>query len=276
MYTLNRCKPLLGTFVEVSLESDVSADDLIDHSIAAFNAVEAVHNAMSFHLESSELSVINREACHHPCELSASMKTVLDQAMQLSQLSDGLFDISVAGRLVAAGALPDVGLKVDAEASWKDIEINGNTIQFHRPLLIDLGGIAKGYAVDCAIKAVDSQIKTVVNAGGDLRMSHWQNQTVGIQSPSVLNQVFEMPMHAAALATSGCYFLEQQDSVIYPPNQSQPVVSQGSFSVFADSCMLADGLTKIAFLDSDVANDVAHHLAAQAWFIDHHNVLTRL
>src|SRR5690606_6452766 len=101
---------------------------------------------------------------------------VLRGAKEVSERSDGLFDITAGARLVTWGFLPaPVGAPVpDDTASWRDIVLEDeNRVRFQKPLWIDLGGIAKGYAVDRALAAMGlgKDIQVCVNAGGDLRVS---------------------------------------------------------------------------------------------------------
>ncbi len=262
--SITRCKPLLGTFVEISLEGNVSEKALIAESSKAFSAIEKIDLAMSFHRPESEISQLNNSAFLQAHTLSEEMYFVLTQALYLSKISEGDFDISVAGRLVAKGQLPQKEQLVDLSANWQDIEITDRRIRFHKPLLIDLGGIAKGFAVDRAIESIDSEIKATVNAGGDLRMTDWRDNLINVQSPANPAAVIELPMLASAVATSACYNLDEGRSVIYPKDSAEAQQSAKSYSVFAQNCLLADALTKIAFLNTSSASDVLQHFGAHA------------
>ncbi len=248
MNTLQRCKPLLGTFVEVTVQDDVSDKALIEQSNAVFKEIEHIESTMSFHNKYSELSFINRYAHRRPVSMSKDMSKVINQALVLSYLTKGVYDISVAPDLVSSGLLPDHDYDVDPHASWQDVVIISERIHFNRPLTLDLGGIAKGYAVDKAVAAADGNCQVIVNAGGDLKMSHWQNQHASIRVPdSTSGQTIDIPMQAAAVATSGHYFLDG-DIAIVNANTKQKVDDDISVSVFSNSCMLADALTKVDFL----------------------------
>lgn len=261
---LSRCKPLLGTYVEVSLQAEISQRDLIELSHQAFDAINNIHQKMSFHEPTSELSRINRLASKEVVPISPEMFAVLKEAIFLSKASKGLYDISVAGRLVKDKALPDPQLILDNSACWRDIELTDHSIYFHKPLLIDLGGIAKGFAVDKAIACLEDKVEATINAGGDLFMTHWQGQSSFVRQASLAR---EIPMQAPALATSGNYFLDTHLSVIYPPENPRPKESMNSYCVFADTCMRADALTKIAYLDP-TAGMLIRELGATALEID--------
>jgi len=272
--SLSRCKPLLGTFVEVRLAASVSDKALIAASNKAFAAIEKVDAAMSFHRLESELSQINSSAFLRPMALSEDLNFVLTKALQLSKISEGLFDVTVAGRLVANGQLPSTNRPVAPTASWEDVEMDDQGIRFHKPLLIDLGGIAKGFAVDRAIESLGPEIKATVNAGGDLRMTDWNNQLVGVQSPVHESAIIELPMLAPAVATSACYYLHEGRSVIYSKGSPEPKQSSSSYSVFAQNCLLADALSKVAFLNAPNSAEILQHFDAHARVIDNRHTIS--
>lgn len=251
MNLIRRCKPLLGTYVEIQLIGDMPEDDLLDLSIAAFSEIEKIERLMSFHCQDSELSYVNRMAHQRPCAISAEMTQVLHRALALSEISEGLFDVSIAPTLIRSGLLPDHGVAIDNSASWRDILLQGGMLSFSRQLQLDLGGIAKGFAVDQAIAVLPEGVRAVVNAGGDLRMTHWQDQSVAIRIPGQQSQVVEVPMQASSVATSACYYLDEREgaaSAIVLPEFQLPVNDGRSFSVFTKDAMLADALTKVVFL----------------------------
>ncbi len=248
MNSLSRCKPLLGTYVEVNITADVTDDVLIEMSNKAYAAIQRIEKLMSFHDADSELTHINLNAHLNPCKISGDMEAVLRQALEISALTDGIFDISIAPELVKRGHLPCIKNNVEPSACWQDITLQAGEVSFEKNMLIDLGGIAKGYAVDQAISLFDDDVDVTVNAGGDLRMNHWQGKEVFIKSPGEDKKTLvALQMQADALATSAAYYLDGS-SVIITPASGLPVMENSSFSVFADSCMLADGLTKVAYL----------------------------
>ena len=250
---IKRCKPLLGTYVEVSVLSENNNNNtLIDLSECVFSEIQRIENLMSFHDLDSELSYINREAYNYPCSISKDMEEVLLAALNLSKVTNGIYDISIAPTLVRNGILPEQSIDVDDQANWQDISIANGKISFKRKLLIDLGGIAKGYAVDRALCLVEDQVKNItVNAGGDLRIKEWSGESVGIKASDTKgsNSLIFVPMHQAALATSSNYYMDVNKSAIIDPFTKKELKDKKSISVFASSCMLADALTKVAFLD---------------------------
>lgn len=248
MNSISRCKPLLGTYVRLSLTADAARETLLAMSVRAFARIERVERLMSFHDPDSELSRLNRLAHRQPCPVSAETGAVLRQALRLSRASHGLFDISIAPALIRQGLLPAIDGDIDESANWRDLRLENGRVSFAKKMLIDLGGIAKGYAVDQAMSVLSDDIDAVINAGGDIRMNRWQDKTVSIRyAASGHEQTVEAPMRATAIASSASYYLNGKGAII-APGQRQAPDSPCVYSVFASNCMLADALTKIAFL----------------------------
>ena len=248
MNSISRCKPLLGTYVRLTLTADAARETLLAMSVRAFARIQRVERLMSFHDPDSELSRLNRLAHRQPCPVSAETGAVLRQAQRLSRASHGLFDISIAPALIRQGLLPAVDADIDASANWRDLRLENGQVSFAKKMLIDLGGIAKGYAVDQAMSVLSDDIDAVINAGGDIRMNRWRDKTVSIRyAASGHDQTVEAPMRAAAVASSAGYYLNGKSAII-APGQKQAPASPCVYSVFASNCMLADALTKIAFL----------------------------
>ena len=248
MNSISRCKPLLGTYVRLTLTADATRDTLLAMSVRAFARIQRVERLMSFHDPDSELSRLNRLAHRQPCPVSAETEAVLRQAQRLSRASQGLFDISIAPALIRQGLLPAIDVDIDESANWRDLRLENGRVSFAKKMLIDLGGIAKGYAVDQAMSVLSEDVDAVINAGGDIRMNRWRDKTVSIRyAASGHDQTVETPMRAAAIASSASYYLNGKGAII-APGQRQAADSPCVYSVFASNCMLADALTKIAFL----------------------------
>src|SRR5689334_21177495 len=99
---IRRAQPLLGTQVAISVRGvgAKAAHAAIDRGFAA---VARIHRLMSFHEAHSDLSRLNSAAAGQPALVHADTYSVLGRAQELSARSDGAFDVTVAGRLVAAG-----------------------------------------------------------------------------------------------------------------------------------------------------------------------------
>lgn len=149
---IRRARPLLGTMVEIGAAGGNTAS-AID---AAFDEIAAVHRLMSFHEGLSDVSRLNRAPLGTPLQVDPQTYEVLSWAERMSMLSDGVFDITVGARLVAAGSLPAPAAQWPSdEATFRDVWLLPDyRVALRRRVWIDLGGIAKGYAVDRALESL--------------------------------------------------------------------------------------------------------------------------
>src|ERR1700730_11382715 len=153
---VRRARPLLGTFVEIEVAG--AAHPKMAAAIdAAFAAVARVHALMSFHDGDSDVSRLNREAWLRPIEVHAWTFEVLEAAVEMNSRSNSIFDVAVAPALQATGLLPHVNDDPPRPAQARSFDaielLDGRAVRFrHRDVRIDLGGIAKGFAVDRALR----------------------------------------------------------------------------------------------------------------------------
>ena len=244
----------------------------------AFAAVQDVHRLMSFHELESDVSRINVARVGETVVVNPHTHRVLRFARKLSAASSGVFDVTVGDTLVRHGFLPapDAEDSRPREATWRDLELpEGNGVRWRRAGRIDLGGIAKGYAVDMAVENLQSCGATsgVVNAGGDLRV-FGEPQPVHVRLPDAPGMLVALGLFAdCALATSGAYF----SSVHTEDGPAEPLVDrerriagarQGSATVVAAECMTADALTKVVRLAPHLALRVLDSFDARAIVID--------
>lgn len=250
--TVQRLKPLLGTFVDVRIKGPYSESALLNLSSKAFNIISEVESKMSYFCSSSELSYINKNAHKKSCKISTELHRVLKYGLDLSHKTDGIFDFTVAGKLIEKNILPSFGYSFDRNATYKNVELTNKQVYFNCPLIIDLGGIAKGFAVDKVFEEMDQDLDLTINAGGDLRMNHWKNSFAQIRLPnSPTSHAKQVPMKNSALATSATYFNNRDTRILSPHMEnSQSIYQNESVSVFSTTCMEADALTKIISLDS--------------------------
>lgn len=195
---LRRCRPLLGTFVEVTSEDGEAID-------AAFAAIERVQGLMSAHEPGSDVSRINCLAHLRPIEVHDWTVRVLERALFWSRESKGAFDVVRAGHAAIGRGLIPIHAQQPAPkaAHWTWLEIQGSGVRLHRPGCIDLGGIAKGFAVDRAIDALREvgARRGLVNAGGDIA-GYGQAWRVQIVEPRMRRPLADVTIDGEALATS--------------------------------------------------------------------------
>ena len=270
-----RARPLLGTVVAIRVDATTpDANATID---AAFAEIERVHRAMSFHDADSELSWLNREAARAAQPVGARLWRVLRAALALARASDGRFDPSVAARLVRSRHLPAPAHAPDPDprATWRDIELlPQRRVRFRRALWLDLGGIAKGYAVDRAVAVLRTHgvHAGVVNAGGDLRVFGATEETVLVRDPRDPRQSRPLlQLREGAVATSAGYFSANAGgTALVDPHTDARLGGDASVSVCAPRAIWADALTKVVLADPVAAVPLLRRLHAQAAVLDHH------
>lgn len=252
---MRRCKPLLGTYVEISI-ADQCGDEAIKH---AFDQIQKVQQLMSFHDSQSELSMINARVHCKPVRVHPWTARILRIAQDLYTHSGGLFNCGIGHRLIAAGLLPShIDISSHDIGGIEDLYfIDHDMVSSMRPLCLDLGGIAKGFAVDEAVKALIAGGVSwgTVNAGGDLRVFGNKSQTIYIRNPQLPRHLIKVgSLSNGAIATSALYFSKrdrQVSHIINPLTQKGAGMHEqfsGSYSVLAKECVYADALTKVLAL----------------------------
>ena len=269
---IRRCRPLLGTFVEISAQGNAGLQEAVD---AAFAAMEKIQNLLSAHDPASELSLLNREAAHRIVTVSRETYEVLRHADRLAVESKGAFDFTVAPVLARWGILPAT-LACENAGNWRDVMLlRRRQVRFLRPLTLDLGGIAKGFAVDQAIEVLREHGVTsaVVNAGGDLRVFGAQPSTIHLRHPSQPQQfAHRIELDQAALATSSPCFTEknvrgQRVSHLVDSLRQTAITGAISVSVRAKECWLADALTKVVLNAPQLAQKILAKYGAEAFVL---------
>jgi FAD:protein FMN transferase len=270
-----RCRPLLGTFVEIALRDGDSALREVAFS-TAFAAIEKVQCLMSFFEDSSDVSRLNREAFKKPVRVHDWTWRVLAQSENFAIQSEGAFDITVAPLLSKWGYLPN-HYEADSDATFRDIILGPDRmVQFARPLSIDLGGIAKGFAVDRAVEALQEiGIRNgTINAGGDLRIFGTEPQRVYIRDPAnPMAAVGVAFLRNRAIATSGTYFTlkvwsNMTVSPLIDPTSARALITDVSVAVSAPNCLTADALTKIVLNQRESSRDILRGFRADAVILE--------
>ncbi|MFN3716785.1 MAG: FAD:protein FMN transferase [Thiobacillus sp.] len=265
---LRRAQPWLGTRVEITAEGDAAAT-LVAASNRAFARIAAIHDAMSFQDAESELTRVNCCAQRDWTALSPDLAAVVAAALDFARASCGLFDPSVAGRLVEVGLLPShPGFPAHPLTGWQAIELDGDRVRYRAPLLVDLSGIAKGYAVDAALASlVEAGVAAAtVNAGGDLARAAAVPVSVRLpQNPATSLRLAELANGAAA--TSADYF---QPGHLCHPQTGDALCVASSVTVLAADCITADALTKPVAADPARAPALLARYGAQAIRLNAH------
>jgi FAD:protein FMN transferase len=274
---VRRARPLLGTFVEIEVVgAGAQADAAVE---AAFADVAEVHRLMSFHEADSDVGRLNREAQVRPVVVHDWTYQVLQAAIELNRRSDGVFDIAVAPVLQAKGLLPrfDGDAAIAGAPPREAIELlAGGAVRFREPeVRIDLGGIAKGFAVDRARDALGrfGVASGIVNAGGDMRVFGDAPQTVHIRDPRDPRRLIcSITLANEAVASTARRFDPFQsdgtdDTAVINPATNTPADTLAGVTVRAPSCMIADALTKVVMIVGTDAGELLAHYGAGALLV---------
>lgn len=271
-----RDEAIMGTAIHVELW----ADDLRHGEAAAAAVIDEMHRidrAMSPHKPESELSRINRDAARLPVPLSDEMYTLIERALAWSARTEGCFDISYA----AVGQLYDYRARVRPGAAaleaaralvgWRHLHLDpaARTLRFGKPgMRIDLGGFAKGHAVDRAAALLRRRgiTSAMVAAGGDSRIIGSRSAgrdgerpwTVAIRDPRREGAVVAvLPLENVSVSTSGDYERYFDDQVDGRPERVHHLIDPAtgrspqhvhSVTVLADDGLSCEALSKAVFV----------------------------
>ena len=260
---LSRTQLLMGTVVEIRV-ADPDAGRYEDAVADAYAAMTAIEELMSPHLPGSEISRISTAT--EPFRLSPQTIEVLQLSNQISERSDGAFDATLGTLIRLWGfAEGEPHLPTDREitralSASRELKIKEGWIDTgaERPE-VDVGGVAKGYAIDRAVAVLSAAgVKHAsVNAGGDMRLigdrrgSPWR---IGIQHPRQSDNILaKINVAGKAVVTSGDYERTfEVDGVRYhhilDPRTGYPARRCQAVTVVADRAAVADALATAAFV----------------------------
>jgi thiamine biosynthesis lipoprotein len=278
---VTRSIPVMGTIAEVAVvHPDIgTAETAID---AAFERLRWVDRTMSRYEATSDVGRINATAAHDAVTVHPATAFVIGEALRWAEASEGEFDPGLA-RMIEVW---DVGHRQAPPPANAFHRLAGRSLyravtvdRFDgspvvrlddRDAGIDLGGIAKGYAVDLAVQALrNAGIRhAVVNAGGDLyamgRSADGDRWKVGIQLPADPSRVAEtLELEDAALATSGDYLQgfdwhgRRYHHILDPVTAEPRQVTSHSITIRAARCLDADAAATAVFgMAPDRASEV--------------------
>ncbi|MBI5749236.1 MAG: FAD:protein FMN transferase [Nitrospinae bacterium] len=257
---------LMGTVVEVIVISD--KEDAARKSIAvAFSAMERVDRLMSNFKEDSDISRINKGAGSEAVEVDSDVVEVIKKSIYYSEISDGAFDITIGGveelyDFEDKGRIPEKGKFKNSVnlVGYKSIIINGNRVRLvKKGMKLDLGGIAKGYAIDKGIDAIrkNGVADALINAGGDIRAigesenGQWK---VGVLHPRENGKLKDtLLLKNLSVATSGDYrkyFISggKRYHHILNPSTGLPTEGVQSVTIIAPFAVDSDALATAVFV----------------------------
>lgn len=250
---LRRARPLLGTLVEIGVADDADPATALAAAEAGYAALQAAQAVLSRFEADSDVARCHAAEPGQTVALRPAMQTVLDAALQLRDGSGGAFDIT-------QGSAP---------AGWQLSGPRGSQgfVKTAAGLRLDLGGIAKGHAVDLAVQALQAAgcSRGWVNAGGDLRcfgafglpLLLRCEQRGGVQAFGHLSD--------GAFATSAYVgaALPRRSALWLRPGQRGAAARH--VSVCAPLCLWADALTKVVAASGQPDHPLLARHGAQAW-----------
>ncbi len=260
-------EPLMGTEVSVELwhEDPLEGMTAARAVMAEYHRINAL---MSTYIEDSEISRLNREAANGAFVVGQELFDLVARSLELAHLSGGCFDITYdsVGFLydLRAGIVPS-----DDERRGKlplinyravELDARARSIHYRQPgMRINLGGIAKGYAVErgAAILRDRGVRHALLNAGGDSRVvgdRRGQPWMIGVRDPRARDAVVaRLPLVDEAISTAGDYerFFDR-DGVRYHhilnPTTGLPSTGVHSVTVIGPDATMTDGLDTAIFV----------------------------
>ncbi len=250
-----RTNVLMGTFVTIDAVHDSpGARDAINRAFEWFREIEAICTRFD---ETSEL----RRLCARPGDavpVSAILFEAVRFAVAVADDTGGAFDPTIGGAMAARGfdrehrsgrrAAP---APASADATYRDILLDAErrTVTLRRPLVLDLGGVAKGLAVDTAARELQPLGGFAIDAGGDLFLGGTNHRgepwAVGIRHPRLDGELIEtLRVSDRAVCTSGNY---EKDHVM-DPRTGALARDVASSTVVAGTAMMADALATAALV----------------------------
>ena len=264
----------------------------------AVSEIKRIEKLVSSWDEESETSEINKNAGIRPVKVSVELFKLIERANQISEITNGAFDITFAGLdkiWMFDGSMKlrptkDEIIQSVSKVGYKKIIMNeeDRTVFLQlKGMKIGLGGIAKGYAADMAKELlVGKQVRAgVINASGDL--TTWGTKAtgekwlIGIANPLSKEKIFSwLPVLESSVATSESYekyitFDGRKYSHILDPRTGNPISGINSVSVFSKTAELSDALaTAIFVLGVDTGMALINQLkGTEAIIVDDNNIM---
>jgi FAD:protein FMN transferase len=267
---LDRTEAIMGTriYVEVWADDAAQGNAAIEAVMEEMRRIDAL---MSHYKPDSELSLINERAAQEPVRVDPELFDLIKLSTHFSQLTDGAFDVTYA----SVGYLYNYPLHVHPTeeqikaalpaVNWRYLVFDAehHTIRFARPgMRIDLGGIAKGYAVDRGIAILKAHgiAHAIVTAGGDSRLlgdHRGRPWLVSIAHPDEPHNpakvVTRIPLVDCAVSTSGDYERYFDEAGvryhhIIDPHTGHSATRVRSATIIGPTATQTDGLSKTAFV----------------------------
>jgi FAD:protein FMN transferase len=259
-------KELMGTFVQVTVAAGnpQQGQEYID---AAFEQMMLINRQMNDRDPNSPISQLSLTAYLQPAAVSPQLFEVIETSIRYSKLSDGAFDITIGPETQLWRKMAQTGQKpseqelaqAKAKVGWEKLTLDkaNHSIQLAvEGMKLDVGAIAKGYAVDLAVKTLKEKgvVSGMVDIGGNVRCfgqgpgksGSW---LIGLQDPRREEDILmKLRLNDMAVSTSGDYrrvvvIDKQPYSHILNPKSAESVKELASVTIIAPTAMDADALS---------------------------------
>ena len=259
---------LLDTVIDITVvsRSPKEATAAIDAAYAEIKRIEAL---LSKYVPESQVSAINRQAGEsETTQVDAEVTVIVQRALDYTERTSGMFNMAIGAIIDLWGigteheGVPDTGeLSQSLQLiDPRDVTIEGQTVHLTQAgMLIDLGGIAKGYGIDQALAIIQAHgiQHVLVNAGGDIRSTGakpdgtpWR---IGIQHPRENGLLGVVELRDAAITTSGDYerFFVHDDvryHHLFDPRTGMPARGCQSVTILTNTAEAADVYSTAVFI----------------------------
>lgn len=261
---MKKAKLYMDTVVEIKVVENHSAENAEAKIDQAFEVFKKVEQACSRFTSDSECM----NACRvvgSPVPISPFLYEPLKFALEVAKLTDGEFDPTIGKVMEEQGYNRDylTGTLMETPAAdsvtFRDFVLDeqAQTLCLNKPLVIDLGAVAKGFAIDLAANVLKDFDGFIINAGGDLFASGMDQDgrpwKIGIQHPEKKDKLIDViEISNQAICTSGSYERPNRNipgmhHIIDPKTRVSPN-DWVSSSVIAPFAMMADAFSTAAFL----------------------------
>ncbi len=259
---------LMGTIVEITFIAE-DQEEAEKAALRAFQEIRRIEYLMSPWIESSDVYRVNQSSGRKWVNVSPETLYVIKKSIEISHQSNGSFDITIGPLIGLWQKAREKGQPPSEEDLKKGLELVGyRNILIHpegkillkkEGMSIDLGGIAKGYAVDKAFEVLKRLgfNNLIVNAGGDLKVGGKKFEkpwTIGIQDPrDPEKSIAKISLTEGTIATSGDYekyFMYQGKRYhhILNPKNGRPAEGCQSVSVISNEAIFADAMATTIFV----------------------------
>ena len=268
---------VMSTYVTIQVVGQVVGQDVrneagdktidpagrVERAFGWFRQVEACCSRFDADSELMQLSARIGE----PVPVSALLFEAVQFAVAVAAESAGAFDPAIGHTMEArgfnrehrTGQIVRTGLAATGPVSYRDVELDpaSRTITLRRPLVLDLGAVAKGLAIDMAARELSPFRNYSIDAGGDLYVAGCNPAgtpwSIGIRHPRHDGQLIDsIRVSDMAICTSGDYERRSSSSVadhhILDPRTSSAATALASVTVAAPTAIVADALATAAFV----------------------------